>query len=266
MPHATLAPLQPRGDRMDQQKIEQAAALLVQARHRMQPIAGLPDPVRPASIAEAHAIQDAITAALGKPIGAFKANAPADGEPTRGVIYADTILPSPARIPAAQVPACGVEGEVAFVFRRDLPPRARPYGRDEVAVVVEPLAAIEVVDSRYADRTKVSNLETLADSISNGAFVHAPPVRDWRALELGRLKVTLTVNGEAVLEQAGGHPTGDPLGVAVALVNMLREQDGVRAGQFVTCGSCTGLRFLKPGDVCSVRFEGLGAAEVTFTP
>jgi 2-keto-4-pentenoate hydratase len=121
-----------------------------------------------------------------------------------------------------------------------------------------------VVHSRYADRTKVTNLENLADSISNGAFVHAEPQAGWRGLDLGRLKVTLIVNGETVLEQAGGHPTGDPLGVAAALVNMMRGQSGVRAGQFVTCGSCTGLRFLKPGDTCGVRFEGLGAAEVTF--
>lgn len=250
---------------MDQQQIEQAAALLVQARRSMRPIAGLPEPLRPTSIAEAHAIQDAITAALGKRVGAYKANAPAGGDPTRGVIYDGTILPSPARIPAAQVPACGVEGEVAFIFRRDLPARAADYTRDEVAAAVDALAAIEVVDSRYADRTKVSALETLADSISNGAFVHAAPLAGWRGLELGKLKVTLTVNDAVVLEQTGGHPTGDPLGVAVALVNMMRLRDGVHAGQFVTCGSCTGLRFLQPGDVCGVRFDGLGVAEVAFT-
>ena len=78
--------------------------------------------------------------------------------------------------------------------------------------------------------------------------------------------MTLVVNGETVLDQTGGHATGDPLGVAVALVNMLRDQGGVRAGQWVTCGSYTGLRYLKPGDVCVVRFEGLGQAEVTFVP
>jgi 2-keto-4-pentenoate hydratase len=110
----------------------------------------------------------------------------------------------------------------------------------------------------------VTNLEKLADSISNGAFVHAVPSTDWRGLELGKLTVTLTVNGASVLEQVGGHPTGDPLGVALALANMMRTKGGVRAGQFVTCGSCTGLRYLQPGDVCGVRFEGLGAAEVTF--
>ena len=250
---------------MDQQQIEQAAALLVQARRSMQPIAGLPEALRPASIAEAHAIQDATTASLGKRVGAYKANAPANDDPVRGVIYEGTILPSPAHIPAAEVPSCGVEGEVAFLFRHDLPARATDYTRDDVAAAVDALAAIEVVHSRYADRTKVSNLDMLADSISNGAFTHAAPVSDWRGLELGKLKVTLTVNGETVLDQIGGHPTGDPLGVAVALVNLMRTKGGVQAGQFVTCGSCTGLKFLKPGDVCGVRFEGLGAAEVTFT-
>ena len=87
----------------------------------------------------------------------------------------------------------------------------------------------------------------------------------WQSLALGKLKVTLTVNGEPVLEQVGGHPTGDPLGIAVALVEMMRGTGGVKAGQFVTCGSCTGLRYLKPGDVCGVSFEGLGTAEVTFS-
>jgi 2-keto-4-pentenoate hydratase len=250
---------------MDQRQIEQAAALLVGARRSMVGIPGLPEACRPASVTDAHAIQDAVTAAMGQAVGAFKANAPANVEPTRGVIYARTVLASPARIPAVEVPQCGVEGEVALVFQRDLPARAAAYSRDEVVAAVDACAAIEVVTSRYRDANAVSNLEKLADCISNGAFVHGTVVRDWRGLELGKLKVTLTVNGATVVEQVGGHPSGDPLGVAVVLVNMMRVQNGVRAGQFVTCGSCTGLRYLQPGDVCGVRFEGLGGAEVTFT-
>ena len=100
---------------------------------------------------------------------------------------------------------------------------------------------------------------------ANAAFVHAAPFAEWRGLDLGKLKVTLTVNGETVLEQAGGHATGDPLGIAVALVDMMREQGGVRAGQFVTCGSYTGLRYLKPGDECRVSFADLGSASVKFS-
>ena len=101
------------------------------------------------------------------------------------------------------------------------------------------------------------SIDKLADCISNGAFVYAPPIKQWQGLELGKLTVALTVNGAAVLEQVGGHPTGDPLGIAVALVEMMRGTTGVKTGQFVTCGSCTGLRYLKPGDVCGVRFEEL---------
>lgn len=250
---------------MGTQEIARAAALLVAARRDGSRLPGLPPDASPASVADAHAIQDAVTEALGKPVGAFKAMAPANADATRGVIYADTIHASPARIAAAEVPQCGVEGEVAFVFRRDLPPRPAAYSRDEVAAAVDACAAIEVVTSRYRDSDAVSNLEKLADCISNGAFVHAAPLKEWRSLELGNLKVTLMVNGATVLEQVGGHPTGDPLGVTVVLVNMMREKGGVRAGQFVTCGSLTGLRYLQPGDVCAVRFDGLGAAEVTFT-
>lgn len=250
---------------MNKQQIERAARILVQARRDMKPLDGLPEGLRPSSIADAHAIQDAVSHQLGKLIGGFKAMAPADGEPTRGIIYGGTIHPSPCKLAASTVPQCGVEGEVAFIFRRDLPARDKPYTRNEVAAVVDACAAIEVVHSRFAQKAPVSNLDKLADSISNGALVHDVPRADWRDLRLGKLKVTLSVNGKSRLDQQGGHPTGDPLGIAVVLANMWRDRGGVRAGQFVTCGSFTGLRFLKPGDVCTVRFEGLGSAEVTFT-
>lgn len=250
---------------MNTQNIERAAKILVQARRDMIPLTGLPEGLKPTSVEAAHAIQDAVSHQLGKLIAGFKAMAAANTDATRGIIYGGTIHPSPCRLPAATVPQCGVEGEVAFVFRRDLPARAVPYSRNEVAAAVDACAAIEVVHSRYFMDAHVSNLEKLADSISNGALAHSPPTAHWRNLRLGQLKVTLTVNGVVALEQIGGHPTGDPLGVAVVLANIWREKGGVRAGQFVTCGSCTGLKFLNPGDVCAVRFEGLGTAEVTFT-
>ena len=250
---------------MNKQQIERAAALLVQARRDMKPLTGLPDALKPASIAEAHAVQDAVSRQLGKLIAGFKAMAPAEGEPTRGIIHGGTIHQTPCALPSATVPQCGVEGEVAFIFRHGLPARAAPYTRNEVAAVLDACAAIEVVHSRFGQTAPVSNLEKLADSISNGALVHDVPTAHWRGLRLGKLKVTLTVNGVTEMEKTGGHPTGDPLGVAVVLANLWRDKGGVRAGQFVTCGSFTGLKFLTPGDVCAVRFEGLGAAEVTFS-
>jgi 2-keto-4-pentenoate hydratase len=249
---------------MDSDKVRTAAGLLAAARRQGTRIDLPGEECRPRSVGEAHAIQDAVTAALGLAVGAFKANAPPGAEPTRGVIYARDIFASPARVSVSVVPQCGVEGEVAFRFRSDLPPRETPYTRADVAAAVEACAAIELVTSRYADPDRAGPLDKLADCISNGAFVHAATVADWERLSLGQLNVTLLVNGVPVLQQVGGHPTGDPLGIAVALVDMMRAHGGVKAGQFVTCGSCTGLRYLQPGDTCAVRFEGLGTAEATF--
>lgn len=269
---------------MDPTRIAQAAALLVAARQQRSRIGPLPAACCPQSVADAHAIQDAVTAMLGAEVGAFKANAPAANglikpasrspadapwlipEGVRAPIYAPTIRVSPASILAAEMPQCGVEGEVAFRFHRDLPRRPTPYTREEIAASVDACAAIEVVSSRFANPEAATFFDKLADCVSNGGFVHGETTRDWHGLDFGPLRVTLAVNGETVLEQAGGHPTGDPLGIVVALVEMMRATGGVTAGQFVTCGSYTGLRYLKPGDVCGVGFAGLGAAEVRFAP
>ena len=247
---------------MSPDEIAEAARLLAEARRTGRHLPELP--VQPRNVAEAHAIQDAVAARLGEPVGAFKANAPPNEEPTRGLIYARVIRPSPARVPVSEAPDCGVEGEVAFRFNHDLPGRDQPYTRDEVADAVQACAAIEVIASRFKDQAARSALEKLADDISNGGFVPGAPTQNWRALNLGSIHVALSVNGDVVTDQQGGHPTGDPLGVAVELVNMMRRGAGIRAGQFVTCGSYTGVRFLKSGDHCTVRFDGLGSAAVLF--
>jgi 2-keto-4-pentenoate hydratase len=247
---------------MTEEQIAAAVSLLIRARQNGTPIEALP--VVPSSVAEAHAIQDRVAAQLGETVGAFKANAPPDREPTRGLIFASMIRPSPARIPPSEVPQLGVEGEVAFRFTHALPARTTPYTRDEVSQAVVALPAIEVVSSRFRNALTRPPLEQLADSIANGALVPGTEKTDWPKLDLTRCHVSLLVNGEVVVDQHGGHPTGDPLGNAVALVNMMRETNGVTAGQVVTTGSWTGLRFLKPGDRCTVKFEALGEAEVVF--
>ena len=249
---------------MDKPAIQRAAAILVNARRTRQTLAGLPEGLKPTSIADAYAIQDEVSRQLGKLIGGFKAISPANQEPMRGVLYGGTIVPSPAQMLVSDVPHCGVEAEVAFVYRQPFPPRETPYTTEEVSAGIDCCAAIEVVSGRYDLKANVSNLERLADSILNGGLVYNQPRKDWRGLDLGRLHVTLAVNGQPVVQQEGGHPTGDPLGVAVTLANLWREKGGVRAGQFVTCGSYTGLRYINPGDVCTATFEGLGSARVEF--
>ncbi len=245
-------------------EVERCAEALVAARQSGTLIDALP--VTPSCVAAAHAIQDLVAARIKDTVGAFKAAAPSGDEPSRGLIFGRTIRHSPARFAVAEAPHCGVEAEVAFRFTRDLPPRGRPYDREEVAAAIVALPAIEVVSGRFREPRSRPRLEQLADNTINAGLVVGAALKDWRWLDMTTLRVTLLVNGVPMLEQTGGHPTGDPLGVAVALVNLLRDAGGVVSEQIVTTGSWTGLRFLRPGDRCTAQFDTLGDAEVAFAP
>lgn len=269
---------------MDKAHVNEAASLLAAARRKRVRLESLPAACRPRSIAEGHAIQDAVAIELGAAVGGYKAAPPASPDPSRrrdesdrtapwsnpegirALIFEPTIRASPCVFPSNEAPQCGVEGEIAFRFRRDLPPRATPYSRDEIAAVVDAYPAVEVVSSRYASPQKVTFLDKLADCVSNSGFVYGAKCTDWQRLRLAELRVKLVVNGETIVDRVGGHPMGDPFAIVVALVEMMRTTVGVKAGQFVTCGSHTGLPYFKPGDVCQVEFEGLGDAQLTFSP
>jgi len=252
---------------MNPASIAEAASLLVAARQSRTAIPALPTSAAPGDVAEAHAIQDEVTRRLGLAIGGYKGAGPkGDLEGRRGSIYARSILPSPAIFPSAEAPRCGVESEIAFRFLRDLPPREAPYSRAEVAAAVEACPVIEVVSSRFAVTSGAPMLDRIADGISNGGLVVGPACADWQRFDFNAMKVRLVVNGEVVVEKVGGHPSGDPLGVAVALVELIRGAGGMKAGQYATTSSWTGLPYYRPGDHCRAVFEGLGEAELTFTP
>ena len=74
--------------------------------------------------------------------------------------------------------------------------------------------------------------------------------------------MTLTVGGQEVVRRNGGHIAGDPLLPAVALANDLPT--GIKAGQFITTGTYTGMTFAKVGQTATAEFAGFGPVEVSF--
>jgi 2-keto-4-pentenoate hydratase len=247
--------------------VRQAAELLIAARRSRQPLDGLPPALRPADAAAAFAIQDAVMALLGERAGGWKVGLSPGAPPSCAPLYASLIHPSPFAIPAADVPLLGVEGEIAVRLGRDLPPRATPYARADVLAAIDGVcAAIEIVHSRYRNFLKCTPDDKLADNVGNGAFTHAAPIAEWRGLDLANLRVRLEIGGKTLVDKTGGCPSGDPILAVVWLANHLAERcGGLKAGQIVTTGSCTGLPFAKPGDRAIVTFEHLGTAQVTFT-
>ncbi len=241
-----------------------AAERLAAARRTGSRLPALADGMAPATIAEAHAVQDALANLLDEPVAGWKVAGLAPGEVMRGAILRSRRFDSPARIRAADMPLLGVEAEIAFHFDRALPAREAEYGYGEVSAAVTALPAIEVVDSRFANYRETPVLHRLCDFMSNGALVCGPLRPDWRDIDLATLAVTLR-DGEAVLASSvGGHGNRDPLLPAVALANELRSGPGIDAGQIVTTRTFTGLLFVSPGSVVAVEFAGFGRAEVTF--
>jgi len=247
---------------MDRSAIETAARALAEARRSGRRLAALPQGTRPHSVDDAHAIQDATVAALGETVAGWKVSI-VDDVVNRGALLASRVLQSPARMHACDVPMLGLEAEIAFRLDRDLPPRERAYDKEEVAACVTALAAIEVVDTRFANYADTPVIERLADFVSNGGFIAGTLRPDWRGIDLSALKATLAINGRTVVEQTGGHVTRDPIIPAVALVNTLRR-DGIAQGRIITTGTYTGLYLAAPGDQVEARFEGFGSVALTF--
>ncbi len=174
------------------------------------------------------------------------------------------ILASPAALPSGRMR--GIEAEVAFRVGHDLPPREAPYDRAEIiAALATAHPAIEELEAAYPEPMQVDPLSLLADSIAHGGFVFGPGVADWRALDFAAMTVTQTVDGAVV--QRTGNPAGDMIRLVVWLANEgSRWAGGLRAGQFVTCGSWTGITRAAPGARVRVEFPGLGVAEAAFAP
>ncbi|HVZ14973.1 MAG TPA: fumarylacetoacetate hydrolase family protein [Bauldia sp.] len=243
--------------------VEEAARLLSAAWRSGVRLVSLPPSAKPATLDEAHAIQLETARLLGEKIGGWKVGV---ARPVRGAVLASRLLPSPAKLHAATMLRRLVEGEVAFIFDRPLPARGHDYSRNEVADAVSACVAIEVVDSRYQDQAAEPELDRIADFFGNSALVLGPPVHDWRSLPFATIHVSLSIDGKALIDQRGGHGSGDPLQACVLFVNAMRLGAGVPAGTAVTTGTYTGAPMLPVGSTAEVVIEGLGSAQVTFVP
>jgi 2-keto-4-pentenoate hydratase len=247
--------------------VERCARLLLDAHAaRRQFVAGA-DPA-PASLDDAYRIQDRVLAALGpgrRPT-AWKVSPPRPGfGSVASPIPADRVLRSPAAVRAASYNVVGIEAEVAFRLGRDLAPRAAPYSAAEIAdAVAEALVAIELVDTRLANREQAPMLWNLADFQSNGALVVGGGRRDWRGHDFRAQRVELLVDGAARKDAVGAYPGGDPFApLPWIAAHCAARCGGLRAGDVVTTGSWTGLEFVGAGAEVVARFPGIGEARVS---
>jgi len=262
---------------MSTPRIERAAAVLLEQHASRRRFGPLPADCAPASTAEAYAVQDAFVALKSQSFGRCSGwkialttpqmqRMVGMDTPIAGAMHQDQVLPSPARVSAADYGRLIVEFEVCLELGADLPPRATPYTPDEAgAAVCAAMPALELADDRNADYTTLAarGFDMVADNAWNEGAVLGPRVRDWRSIDLAALRGTAYINGKAVGEGSGIDAMGHPLNVLAWIANNLSSRGKLLAkGDIVITGSLVASKFPVPGD--RVRFDAgaLGTAEL----
>jgi 2-keto-4-pentenoate hydratase len=160
----------------------------------------------------------------------------------------------------------GLEAEIAFLMGKDLPPREKAYSRDEVvAAIASCHPAIEVIESGLVDPLKAEKLSMIADLQMHGAFVYGAAVPNWQTIDFSKEHVTLAVDGVVRVERTGSNTSGDLMRLLPWLANEgAARTGGLKAGQWVTTGSWTGLSMAIAGSEVDVNFSTAGEVHLQF--
>jgi 2-keto-4-pentenoate hydratase len=237
-------------------------------------IVRLEDIAEPASTEAAYAVQAEIARLCGHAVRGFKVGSTSaeaqrmlgTTEPGSAPVLAPYLHDSPAEVAIVPLNMPAVEGEFAFRLGRDLPPRPGTYAASEVADAIDAVAgAIEIVGTRIAGGLagKGRFLMT-ADGGANVALIIGRWTAAWRGLDLKTHRVAVHINGEARGSGEGARALGDPMAVMVWLANQQSLFGrGLKAGDIVSTGTCTGLDRVRPGDRAVADFGTLGRVEVT---
>lgn len=255
--------------------IDRAARLLLEARRGRARLPAIPEDCRPETVEEAYAVQDRLVALMGDGIAGWflgctnveiQRQLGLDG-PYFGRLLASALHESPASLAWTAIPDAVLEVEFAFRLAHDLPARAEPYDRDEVAAAVASVhPAIEVVVSQLDDWTGQPIASLIADNGTDGALVIGAGVSDWRGHDLRSIEARLTIDGAGKRRGTGANALGDPLAALAWLANARRARgDGLEAGQVCNTGTLTSMYFAGPGDQARADFGPLGAVELTIT-
>lgn len=188
--------------------------------------------------------------------------------PSPGIIYAHTIFPSGARLPAElfiNYRCC--ECEFAFRMGRDFPARAEPYTEDDARAGIDCLfPVLEIGDTVFPDWYGSSGFYgTCLDNGGGAALVTGGQTRDWPGLDLPAAGIDASLNGHYIKSGQGRAAMGHPVTSLTWMLNWARAHGrAVRAGDIVSTGTCTGHLFAAPGDTVRADFGPLGVVEAHF--
>lgn len=179
-------------------------------------------------------------------------------QPDFGWLTSDMEVQDGATIPKNALIQPKVEGEVAFILKRDL--KGPGTTRDQLIAATDCVAAcIEVIDSRILDwRIRIE--DTVADNASSAFYVLGKKRSALSAINLPSAKMTLKIDGATSSSGRGDACMGDPVNAVLWLADTLgRLGETLRAGDVILSGAYGPVVAFAPGSRCEVEIEGLGS-------
>jgi 2-oxo-3-hexenedioate decarboxylase len=157
-----------------------------------------------------------------------------------------------------------IEPEIAFVVARDLHGPVTPQEALEACESV--FAAMEILDSRFTGFKYFSLPDVVADNCSSCRYVLGTTRHDPRSFDfadLGRLAMTMEVNGKPAQSAPSSAISGHPVNSLVQLCELLAPRGlSIPAGSVVLAGAATQAVALEPGMKIKLTVEELGRVEL----
>ncbi|NKB77518.1 MAG: hypothetical protein GKR96_10870 [Gammaproteobacteria bacterium] len=159
-----------------------------------------------------------------------------------------------------------VEQEFAFMLDQDVPFPGTPYTAETVKPFIGALIpAIEVVDHRYTDFTKVGKAALIADNAIHGVSILGERNNDWKHLDLSTCRTQLFVNDKLAANGSGENVLGNPLNAVSWITNHLQSRGiELKAGNFITTGTTCDVYLASAGDQIKADFGELGSVSTSF--
>jgi 2-keto-4-pentenoate hydratase len=95
----------------------------------------------------------------------------------------------------------------------------------------------------------------VADNSNADLVIVGDPLEKWDAETLADMPVMLELRGKPAVKGTTGHVLGQPLRSLTWLANWLtRHGEGLKSGQLVASGSCTGMTQIGTDDLVVAKF------------
>ena len=255
--------------------ITKAAELFSWSRRVGAPIPTLPADLAPGDLEEAYEIQIATLRLRGMGTAGFKVgltNVEAQrgigaAAPIAGRLVTADILRSPARIALPGDHLRIVEAEVVFEVGCAVSADDMPLSEADVYHCLRAAyAGIEICNSRLMGSEEAPLTTIVADNSNADRLVVGDRLTDWSIDALAELPVTLTRRGQRPIEGSTRSVLDNPLKAVTWLANWLCARgEGLKEGDLIASGSCTGMTEVARDDAVSATFGGGARVSIEFT-